>query len=540
MRLALCLALILTAAPALGAPGKSPPRPTSAPPLALAAWKPDHDRLRALLAAGENPNAPHGIGFTPWMWSLIARDYPGFKLLFDAVRDFRPADPLAADVFLFEVGMDQRDIVRTFLDRGVSADAHANDGGHALLVAAASGLTEMVTLLLDRGAHVNVADQHGDTALMAAVRAGSVACVKALLARGAQVSARDHEGARAMTYAAGREDVQRLLREAGAAPEPKPVALAAPTAEAAVARSLPLLGKSATEWVKGGGCNACHMQPMMVRVAGVARKQGFAFDGGLLQAMETSLRKEAGPDFARYAGEVVKTEEGVAVASQYVGGDLAFNLGFTLVNVVDAGLRRPYDAASVELLARMQMPDGSFRHGPDRVPMQSGDITSTAVAGRLMKLFGHDARAARAQRWLEASAPRNVDDAAFRLLGLRWLGASPTLVAQATAALTGKQLPGGGWSQIDGLNPDAYATGLALVALAEGAGLTGTDPLYRRGADFLLRTQYPDGSWLVHKRAVPVNRYFDSGFPHGKFQFTSFIGTAWATMALMYGEPRRS
>jgi hypothetical protein len=28
--------------------------------------------------------------------------------------------------------------------------------------------------------------------------------------------------------------------------------------------------------------------------------------------------------------------------------------------------------------------------------------------------------------------------------------------------------------------------------------------------------------------------YFESGFPYGKHQFSSFTGTAWATMALMY------
>jgi hypothetical protein len=38
----------------------------------------------------------------------------------------------------------------------------------------------------------------------------------------------------------------------------------------------------------------------------------------------------------------------------------------------------------------------------------------------------------------------------------------------------------------------------------------------------------------VHKRAVPVNAYFESGFPHGKFQFISYTGTCWATMALSY------
>jgi hypothetical protein len=236
--------------------------------------------------------------------------------------------------------------------------------------------------------------------------------------------------------------------------------------------------------------------------------------------------------------------------------------------VIDAGLRsHGFDRATVRLLAAMQQPDGSWRHGPDRVPMQSGDIPSTAMAARVLKAFaaedrndvrkearreaGKDVRKEaphadfagrieRAKAWLVASMPQNLDDAAFRLLGLRWLGAEQAMIDVASAALRRRQLSGGGWAQVEGLNPDAYATGLALVALAEGAGMGGSDPVYRRGMAYLLSTQETDGSWLVHKRSVPVNRYFESGFPHGKFQFTSFLGTAWASMALMYGQPGAS
>jgi hypothetical protein len=64
-------------------------------------------------------------------------------------------------------------------------------------------------------------------------------------------------------------------------------------------------------------------------------------------------------------------------------------------------------------------------------------------------------------------------------------------------------------------------------------GLSVSNPVYRRGVDYLLRNQEPDGSWLVPTRAAPQNPYFESGFPHGKFQFISFAGSCWATMALI-------
>ncbi|HEU4693991.1 MAG TPA: prenyltransferase/squalene oxidase repeat-containing protein, partial [Vicinamibacterales bacterium] len=112
--------------------------------------------------------------------------------------------------------------------------------------------------------------------------------------------------------------------------------------------------------------------------------------------------------------------------------------------------------------------------------------------------------------------------------------ADRALVKEAMSALLAAQEENGGWAQLPGLNADAYATGLALVVLHETEGLTKTHTGFERGVRFLLRTQQGDGSWFVHKRAASFNRYFETGFPHGKHQFSSFTGTAWATMALMY------
>jgi hypothetical protein len=95
----------------------------------------------------------------------------------------------------------------------------------------------------------------------------------------------------------------------------------------------------------------------------------------------------------------------------------------------------------------------------------------------------------------------------------------------------------GGWSQLDGANSDAYATGMVLVALQWALDVPSSHPVYRRGVEYLLKTQEPDGSWFVTKRAAAANKYFESGFPHEKFQFISYAGSCWATMALMYAAP---
>ena len=105
---------------------------------------------------------------------------------------------------------------------------------------------------------------------------------------------------------------------------------------------------------------------------------------------------------------------------------------------------------------------------------------------------------------------------------------------QAASALIAQQHDDGGWSQIPTLASDAYATGQALTALAQTGMAKPSDPEYQKGVRFLLSAQLQDGSWYVRTRAVPVQPYFDSEFPHGQDQFISAAATNWATMALAF------
>ena len=65
------------------------------------------------------------------------------------------------------------------------------------------------------------------------------------------------------------------------------------------------------------------------------------------------------------------------------------------------------------------------------------------------------------------------------------------------------------------------------------------DGVYRKGIDFLLASQYPDGSWLVRTRAFPVQPYFESGFPFDRHQWISAAGTGWAAKAIALTLPGR-
>jgi hypothetical protein len=201
--------------------------------------------------------------------------------------------------------------------------------------------------------------------------------------------------------------------------------------------------------------------------------------------------------------------------------------------------RSPLDGVIAVALGRSQLPNGRWRVGAPRVPVQESDIQTTALVIRVLLTFAPTHpdtawRVERARAWLLTSAAVTAPDRAYRLLGLKWAGADHSDMKEATRALVREQGPDGAWAQLPGLNADAYATGLALVALREGGGMPPSHRAYQRGVAYLIRMQEDDGSWFVHSRAASINRYVERGFPHGMHQFSSFAGTAWATRALMH------
>ena len=61
-------------------------------------------------------------------------------------------------------------------------------------------------------------------------------------------------------------------------------------------------------------------------------------------------------------------------------------------------------------------------------------------------------------------------------------------LSAAVTKLRNEQNPDGGWSQVRGLDSDAYVTGQVLVALHEAGGVCTDDALYQRGVKYLLET----------------------------------------------------
>jgi hypothetical protein len=236
----------------------------------------------------------------------------------------------------------------------------------------------------------------------------------------------------------------------------------------------------------------------------------------------------------------------VPAVGDFFGPD---NLGYVLIGLAAEGYKSDLNTDTVAMYIKMhQGTDGHWATNAvdTRPPLCSDYIGQTAIAMRALQLYPPTMQASAYQKsveaaavWLATARSRNTDDMTWRLLGLAWASKDRQAIEEAKRELLATQRSGGGWSDIKSMDSSVYATGKALVAL-QTAGLPVTDDSYRRGVQFLLRTQEVDGSWYVKSRALAFQPYFDAGFPHGFDQWISAAGTSWATMALALATPETS
>ena len=390
--------------------------------------------------------------------------------------------------------------------------------------------------LLEHGADINARDPLGRTLLMlaAASDAMPVDVVKLLLAKGVDVNATAATGETALSLAKLRGDtpIVDLLLKAGAkdvaaAPTPMAKPVPAPSIRAALDRALPLLQRNDETFLKKAGCVSCHNNTLTAVTVATARKKGLPIDNQIAQHQLTTI------------GNYIDAWRERALQGNGIPGD-SDTVSYILWGL--AAENFPADAATdamASFLMRQQVADGRWRIFAHRPPMESSDIEVTALSMRAIQVYApkagraaYDRAVEHAGAWLAQASPMSTEDHALRLLGLSWAGANKDLVHTSAQALVAAQRPDGGWSQLSSLTSDAYATGEALVALAESGVMPTSDAAYKRGVDFLLRTQFADGSWFVKSRAIPLQPHFESGFPFGRDQFISAAGTNWAARAL--------
>jgi hypothetical protein len=174
-----------------------------------------------------------------------------------------------------------------------------------------------------------------------------------------------------------------------------------------------------------------------------------------------------------------------------------------------------------------------------RPPISQSPFSATARIVRVLqdhaipgRRRNFEQKVGRARSWLIKARPITTDDHSLLLLGLKCSGAPEKEVDQAAKALLALQRSDGRWAGNPHMKSDAYATGIALTVLTESKALRVDDSSYRRGVEFLLSSQFPDGCWHVRSRSIKFQPYFESGFPFGHDQWISTAATAWAVQAI--------
>ena len=147
---------------ALGAllAGTSPPvTPRSAPesPVADAAMRRDHAKLRELLKQGADVNAAQGDGMTALHWAATHGDVDDARMLVSAGAR---VDALTRNGNYTPLHLAAKagsaKAIRTLLGAGANANAKTSSGGATPLhFAAAQGNVESIDALLDKGATVD-------------------------------------------------------------------------------------------------------------------------------------------------------------------------------------------------------------------------------------------------------------------------------------------------------------------------------------------------------------------------------------------------
>ena len=519
-------------------------------PLMLAALRDGGSDIVALmLAQGAAVNAIDSLGDTALTLAAEIGNVETMRLLIAKGADVHALNRYG-DSTLFAAARSRRpEAVRLMIEKGVDPNLattwfpSVRNGQIAQLKlvaldrAANLGPIEMVRDLLKAGANVNAQDSRKFTPLMFAVcvENQNAEIVRALIAARADVNLRSATGETALDWAEkfGYPEVIAALRQAGATrgidyQAPKRPAGPQPDAASAVARSIELLQKSSTEFFIRSACVGCHHQPLIAQVLRLARAAGAPLNEAA--AHEQALQLKA---------QWASSQDEFLQALNPPGG--ANSLGEILLGLAAAGIAAsPVIDSGVASLAESQMADGSWLSSEkqSRPPITESIIASTTRAIRVLGQYSIPARKTEfehriehARAWLKDAKPLSTDDFAMRLLGLAWAGASGRDVDQAARDLMALEKQDGGWAGNANLASDAFSTGEALYALHE-SGMASSEPVYRRGARYLLSTQYPDGSWYVRSRSLKFQPYFESAFPFGHDQWISAAATAWATMAL--------
>jgi ankyrin repeat protein len=496
------------------------------------------DVVKLLLERGANPSVKVGgllAEVTPLSEAMYAGDESVFRLLLQRGADREAAGPLAL-ALAFRARCDKcvEDLIGT---AGPNVLTPAS-----FFVSPPLGPGFAAKALVERGVDPTAKGPAGLSLLMVNVASDAfpLDSIRTLINKGADLNGKAPDGQTALDFARrqGQTPVVDLLLKSGAkpgdmAPSPAMEAKPASSIRAAVERSIPLLQRSDSIFLQKAGCVSCHNNTLTAVTVAAARKHGVRVD-------EESARRQV-----KTIGSYIDSWRERALQAVGIPGD-ADTISYILLGLAAENYAAdPATDALAYFVKSQQLSDGHWLPLANRPPIEAGEIQVTAISLRALQMYGIKSQRAAYEKsvqaaaaWLEKAQPHDTQDRAFRLLALGWAGAGKEAIQSAAGALVAEQRPDGGWAQTPTLASDAYATGQALSALQESGSLKPSDPVCERASQFLLKTQLADGSWYVRSRAIPLQPYFESDFPHGHDQWISAAATNWAATALAMMTPQ--
>lgn len=305
-----------------------------------------------------------------------------------------------------------------------------------------------------------------------------------------------------------------------------------------VDRAIGYLQAESAAWLNTRKCAACHHVPMPLWALSEAEQQGYAIDKKFLaDTIESLLGSKEKLLISRIFPNPADPPD-----PRPQGRGLNMGLPFLAVAArslpsLEEGQRQSLQLIAEEIVKKQQ-PDGSWEFFATLRRPPINESQTTDAAWIIMALQGEAGQGApepqreslaKAIAWLDAAKPSDLhQDKALKVL-LAARSGQPREKMQATIdELLALQRADGGWSQtIPELKSDAFATGQTLYVLAL-AGYTAERPEIKRGMDFLVATQQPDGSWPMISRSTP------DGSPGSSKLLTPInCGAAsWATLGL--------
>jgi hypothetical protein len=327
----------------------------------------------------------------------------------------------------------------------------------------------------------------------------------------------------------------------------EPVAVPTATAEQiqqTVDRGIGYLQTESAAWLKTRKCAACHHVPLPLWALSEAQQQGYAIDKKYLtETIESLLGSREALLSSRIFPNPADPPD-----PRPQGRGLNMGLPFLVVAArslpsLTEGQQQSLQLISEEIIQKQQ-PDGSweFFAGLRRPPINESQTTDAAwiimALGSATDPEAPDVQRAALSKgisWLETANVSDIhqDKVLKLLLGAR--SAKPRESLQPTInELLALQRADGGWSQtVPELQSDAFATGQTLYALSL-LGFTAEQPEIRRGIDFLVATQSPEGNWPMVSRSTP------DGSPGSATLLTPIqcAASSWAVLGMSRLVPR--